>query len=1517
MAKILKVIGIVAAILVGLIILVVVIVNLIPGAYYKTLISSSVRSATGRELVIEGDLDIKLFSSLAFKASGIKFSNAEWSSLPHMVSVDHIEGELALFPLLSGIIDVTLVVDKPDLLLETNSSRQGNWQFGDLAEDTEEETESGGGLPLRPLIRKLHLNGTRIAFLDGKSGEQFDIHSEKLHVRTTEDGLTVEVTGKFNDIPLALSGGLDNAEFFIDNQPAKVKFGGYFGDAKLVVQGTAGPLSPTFDLDVTLAMDTDSVAAFSPLVGKDLPNLGPLAVSAKLIGKEGKYAINDLFTTLNAEKLSVEAKGSVADLTALSGLNLEAKVNTVHLTEILKAVGFESQYPLPDLLNVKIMAEGSMKELAVNQFHVKIQGQGLNATANGKVKNIIALEGVQVDVSLETESLDLIAEIAKTKPPPLGPLKVTASVVSKGQNLGLMEITANLIGETIHANVAGSIEDPLKIKEINADVDFGIESLAWVSDYINMKLPPLGSLTASANIASKGDTFEMKDIKVNLTGENIQAEVAGSVGDMLKVQGIDAKVELGVQSLAFVSDYVQMELPPLGSLTASANISSKGDTFEIKDIKATLAGENIQAEVAGSVGDLLKVRGVNATVDLGVKSLAFLSDYIKMELPPFAPLKVAARIVSKGKNLGPMEITANLIGKTIHANVAGSIEDPLKIKAINVDVDLGIESLTWLSDYINLELPPLGALTASANIASIGDTFEVKDIKATLAGENIRAEVAGSIGDLLKVQGVNVTADLGVKSLYFLSDYTKMELPPLGPLKATASIASKGDTFEITNLKADLAGRGIQMNVAGSVGDLLKLKAINTDIDFRLESLSVLSNVAKMELPLYGPLKVTANVVSNGENLGLMEIKANLSGKGIHANIEGSVDDLIELKTINADVDLEINSLALLSEYVGTDLSSLGPLQASATLTSKGKTFELRNIKANLTGKKIQPNATGSIRDLQKLKEIKTDVHPGIVSLDLFSKHVGVKHPPPGPLSASASIASKGETFGVKDIEADLAGEKIQATVAGSVENLLKLTGINADINFAVDSLASLGPLVKQDLPVSGPVALEGSFFSEGGLDSPISIATVVKSDGVTVNFTGSIAEPLAAKGIDLAIAVEADSMQKVGKLTGVQFQGKKPIKLKGKFIAGENTYELAGLHLQVGELDVKGQAAFKQPSEPGDRPQVSGKLHVGALDLSKQQVKADTSAETESSPESKEEVIKKDKIFSSEPLPFGALKAVDADIEVTIERLTTLELQLEDLVVGLTLDNGFLNLKPIKANVGHGTFDGVVTLDMRNKPASLTADVEMTDATFRYFGGKIHFLADIDGSGDSIAAIMADIDGQLEFDIRDVAFKKSLMTGFGSGILDSLNPFNKNKEETELICAIILFDIEDGVADANHKIAAQMTDVTWFGSGTINFETEEIDFGMSPKPRKGFGFSLGSLSKLVHLGGTLAKPKVELDPKDMAVKYGKYSLGVATGGLTWVADLLWSKIKSNADVCDKILEELDSKRAAKDKKSE
>ena len=638
--------------------------------------------------------------------------------------------------------------------------------------------------------------------------------------------------------------------------------------------------------------------------------------------------------------------------------------------------------------------------------------------------------------------------------------------------------------------------------------------------------------------------------------------------------------------------------------------------------------------------------------------------------------------------------------------------------------------------------------------------------------------------------------------------------------------------------------------------------------------------------------------------------------------IEGTVGPLST--GINFDMKVKVNSdsLASFSPLTGQEFPDLGPLTVSGHLVGQENKYAVKNLNISFADKSLTVDATASIADLLTLKgltldaEIGTDQLGDLVQAEQLSSL--------GTVKLTTHIASAGANFSPLNVKAELKTDIGSAGLNASVADVMKLTGLDANVTISTPSLDSLNELLSQELPASEQVSIEGKISTKGGLSSPLQLDIGLKSDGITGRITGSVAQPLAADGIELGVLVKADSLQQMSKLIGTGMSGTEPVQLDGKILVAGKKYQLIDLNLETGLADVHGSASLQLPEEPGNRSQINAVLHLGQLDISGLQkaireeeaeliADATDEVEPEDNDEQEEKVVR-EKLFPTDPLPWHFLRDFDADVEVTMDTLKTLQLSLEGMVAGITLNNGLLSVKPLKAKVGNGTFGGYVTLDARNSPAMLDAEIELSDATFRDFGGQVNFLVDLEGAGNTVAEIMAGLDGQLEFDVRNATLKRSVMTNFGTGLLSSLNPFAEQDENTELICAIVFFDIENGVADANKAIAAQMPDVTWFGSGEINLETEKIDFGMSPKARKGL-VGVGGLAKLAHIGGTLTQPKVGFDSKEAAVKYGKYSAAVATGGLTLVVDTLFSRIKANKDICSAIIEKLDKVRAEDEQK--
>jgi hypothetical protein len=134
----------------GLILLVVVVGGVLLSVQdvnkFKDLLARKVSEKTGRELTIAGNFDLSISFSPSITADNVTFENAAWDTRPEMLKLGHVEAKVALFPMLSGDIEIErLILEDMDLLAETNEDGVGNWVFGDKQHEDEEDG-SGGDL---------------------------------------------------------------------------------------------------------------------------------------------------------------------------------------------------------------------------------------------------------------------------------------------------------------------------------------------------------------------------------------------------------------------------------------------------------------------------------------------------------------------------------------------------------------------------------------------------------------------------------------------------------------------------------------------------------------------------------------------------------------------------------------------------------------------------------------------------------------------------------------------------------------------------------------------------------------------------------------------------------------------------------------------------------------------------------------------------------------------------------------------------------------------------------------------------------------------------------------------------------------------------------------------------------------------------------------------------------------------------------------------------------------------------
>jgi len=245
---------------------------------YKPQIVSQVKTATGRDLVIDGPISLSLLPTPTVSVTGVKFFNAAGSKNANMVEVKSVTVQPSLLPLLVGRIEVgevTLV--EPKIVLEINAEGKPNWEFApSVAEAKPAAAKPSSPRPLS--LGRLTIDNGTLIFSDSKAG--LAVVGEKANFSASVGSV---------DGPYTLAGGatVNGAPLKLDLAVGARGASGHSADVtlqagggKLGFKGTLSELGAAAKVSGIASVSADSLTTFVgtlvKLSGQPEPALPPL-----------------------------------------------------------------------------------------------------------------------------------------------------------------------------------------------------------------------------------------------------------------------------------------------------------------------------------------------------------------------------------------------------------------------------------------------------------------------------------------------------------------------------------------------------------------------------------------------------------------------------------------------------------------------------------------------------------------------------------------------------------------------------------------------------------------------------------------------------------------------------------------------------------------------------------------------------------------------------------------------------------------------------------------------------------------------------------------------------------------------------------------------------------------------------------------------------------------------------------------------------------------------------------------
>lgn len=732
---------------------------------FREEIASAVKKQTGRDLSIEGDLELTYYPWLGLSTGKVVLANREGFGDTPMLQIDGAKVRAKLLPLLKKQIEVdTVVLETPKIDLQVNAEGEPNW--GDLipkgegeAADPSAPKDAGAG------IGALALNGVEItngdvSWRDASSGQNYQVTGLTLKTGDIlkgnpvgfETALTVSGDGIPNTVAIVLNttvtADLNNQNFILDDMDFSAKGEGIDASLKTpnlsvdaskgLVNLTSGALAGTYQAmkaDLSLAsvnfdMNAQQLAAADVTVnasGSLEGQVGPMTSAVKL-GKldfnlaEQKAVVAQLSGTFDGtvEGVGGPFKASIDS----SAVDAALKDNSVAANDL--NVTFDGALEgIGGPMNVSLDS-GPVQANIANQAgtlsDVKLSFDGTLEAVEGPLKADMAIGELQAnmtskqfDVNNANIDADLDGKAATLSFP-------SATANLDAQTVSVPEITVTHADATVNASVQGEqvVDAPAFSGQVSAQ-PFNLRKLMNEFEIAVDALSPdaLAKVGLDTQFAATKDSVNLSGLSALVDDSTIKGSLSMN-GFKAPAYGFDLSID-------------QLDLDKL--LVKSEKVDQKEKT---SDTQPQSSGETNTAESTGTVATpaaaatqipVETLRGLNADGKIKIGALRYSGTDMS---------NVEVGLNAKDGLIQVAPLNANLYSGSISGNtVVDATGDTPAIKVNNqfngIDIgallqDANISDKLEGTGSFNIDLSAQGATDKAMMVSNKGAIgFEFRD----------------------------------------------------------------------------------------------------------------------------------------------------------------------------------------------------------------------------------------------------------------------------------------------------------------------------------------------------------------------------------------------------------------------------------------------------------------------------------------------------------------------------------------------------------------------------------------------------------------------------------------------------------------------------------------------------------------------------------------------------------------------------------------------------------------------
>ena len=320
---------------------------------FKPAMIQAVKEATGRELVIDGPIELSMYPVPGISARQVHFANATGTKGAQMLDVRRIVVRPSVLALLQGRIEVgTLFLYRPTIVLEADADGKPNWEFAPGLNATQPKDAPSSGLHLA--VGRLAIVRGTIKYTDPRSGKTHTAEDVRVRasVGSLDGPMTLAGTATVNGVPLLI----DLSVGELTDKGHRTILALEVASGRLSFDGWLGRIAPDGSvmgqLSVATGRLTDFIGALVSATGGGVPKfessvVGSFSFDGAIEVSPRRLALTNFKTSMGSEKASGTLSLDQDPAPTLTGKLSLPRIDVEKWIAVLQQPGIFAQPPTP------------------------------------------------------------------------------------------------------------------------------------------------------------------------------------------------------------------------------------------------------------------------------------------------------------------------------------------------------------------------------------------------------------------------------------------------------------------------------------------------------------------------------------------------------------------------------------------------------------------------------------------------------------------------------------------------------------------------------------------------------------------------------------------------------------------------------------------------------------------------------------------------------------------------------------------------------------------------------------------------------------------------------------------------------------------------------------------------------------------------------------------------------------------------------------------------------------------